>query len=88
MATLNDILEELIEPAEGGFSQEHAQYVLGIKFSEEMVRRYQDLASRNQEGELTPDEKNELKGFATANSILMILKLKARRSLMQHAPAA
>jgi hypothetical protein len=88
MATLNGIFEGLIEPERGGFSAELAQYVLGLKFSEAQVARYESLADRNQEGTLSPEERSELEGFVTVNNFLMIMKLKARHSLMEHSPAA
>ena len=88
MATLNDIFEGLIEPDHGDFSDALARHVLGITFSANQIARYEELAARNGEGALTGDERAELEAFVTANTFLMILKSKARRSLLQRAPAA
>jgi hypothetical protein len=88
MAVLDDILEGLINPATGYFSAELARYVLGIRFSEDRAARYESLAERNQHGALTPPEREELDAFVTANTLLMILKSKARRSLVERPSAA
>ena len=88
MATINDILEGIIQPLNGDFSRQLAQYVIGLKFGEGQIARYDDLASRNQEGKLSEQELAELDAFVTANAFMMIIQSKARRSLMQHSPAA
>jgi hypothetical protein len=88
MDAVSQILEGLIDPVQGGFSREHAQYVLGLKFPEEQVARYQVLAAKNSEGTITPDEKGDLEAVVHMDTFLTILKLKARRSLLQHSPAA
>ena len=88
MGAVSQILEGLIDPGQGGLSREHAQYVLGLRFSEEQVARYQLLAAKNGEGTITPGEKGELEAFVEMDTFLTILKLKARRSLLQHSPAA
>ena len=87
MATINEIFEGLVQPQQGDFSPQHAQYVIGLKFTDEQVARYEDLASRNQDGTLNEDELAELDAFVAANTFLMILQSKARRSLLQHTPA-
>jgi hypothetical protein len=88
MAKLDDILESMIEPAHGDFSPDLARYVLGMRFSEERAARYEALAEKNQSGQLSPTEREELEAFVTANSLLMILKSKARRSLVERPSAA
>jgi hypothetical protein len=79
---LDEILENLIMPADGDFSPELARYVLGMRFSEERAARYESLATKNQDGSLVPIDREELEAFVTANTLLMILKSKARRSLV------
>lgn len=88
MATLNEIFEGIVAPEYGNFSAELAQYVLGLKFSDEQIARYETLADRNQSGSLTPEEKAELEGYVIANDFLTVLKLKARQSMLQQSPAA
>jgi hypothetical protein len=88
MAAINDIFEAVIQPQNGDFSRQLAQHIIGLKFTEAQAARYEDLASRHQEGALNEDEIAELDAFVTANTFLMIIQSKARRSLMQHSPAA
>jgi hypothetical protein len=88
MTTGATILERIIKPQAGGFSPEHARYVLSLDFSPEQQARYADLASRVQEGALSKEEEAELDEFVTANTILAILQSKARISLNKHPSAA
>lgn len=88
MAAINDIFEAVIQPQSGDFSRQLAQHIIGLKFTDALVKRYEDLASRHQDGELNEEELAELDAFVTANTFLMIIQAKARRSLMQHSPAA
>lgn len=88
MANLADIFEELVQPADGNFSPELAQYVVSMKFSPARVARYEDLAGRVQDGNLSAEEKTELEAFVQANAILSMLKAKARRSLVKNTSAA
>jgi hypothetical protein len=88
MTNLERIFEGLIDPKQGGFSAALAQHVLALKFNEEQVARYEALAYKNQDGTLTPDELAELDAYVTANTFLMVLQSKARRSLLHHSPAA
>jgi hypothetical protein len=87
MTTGASILEQIIKPQIGGFSAEHARYVLSLDFSADQQARYADLASRVQEGTLSKEEEAELDEFVTANAILTILQSKARVSL-KHPSAA
>ena len=88
MLKLDDILEGLIDPGNGEFSPELARHVLGMRFSEERAARYESLAEKNQGGGLTSEEREELEAFVTVNTLLMILKSKARRSLVERPSAA
>jgi hypothetical protein len=49
--------------------------------------RYEDLAERNTEGQLSPAEQNELASIVRANSLLTVLKAEAR-AFLQHPNAA
>jgi hypothetical protein len=88
MQQLDDILESLIDSTHGDFSIELARHVLQMRFPDARAARYEELAEKNQHGLLTPSETEELEAFVTANSVLMILKSKARRSLVKHSSAA
>jgi hypothetical protein len=58
-----------------------ARYILDLGFSDDDKARMHDLAVRNQEDALTPTEKEELVAYAKADTLLSILKSKARRVL-------
>jgi hypothetical protein len=88
MTTGASILERIIEPKRGGFSNEHARYVLSLDFSAQEQAHYADLAQRMQDGSLSEQEEAELDEFVAANALLTILQSKARISLKKHNPAA
>ena len=85
---LQNIFEAVVDPKKGDFSAELAQHILGLQFTADEIERYESLAYRNQEGVLTRQELAELDAFVTANTFLMVLKSKARRSLRRRSPAA
>ena len=62
-----DILERIIEPQRGGFSEEHARYVLSLDFASDEHARYAELASKAQEGSLSEDEQSEIDEFLAVN---------------------
>ena len=82
------VLERVIEPARGGFSAEHAQYVLSLDFSAEEHARYKQLSAKAQDGTLSADEQRDLDELLTADALLTILQSKARISLAPHNSAA
>jgi hypothetical protein len=84
MPTDTSILERIIEPKRGGFSSEHARYVLSLDFSPKDHARYAKLAQKVQNGNLTQQEESKLDEFVAANALLTILQSKARISLKKH----
>jgi hypothetical protein len=58
-----------------------ARYILSAGFSDDDKTRMHDLAVRNQQGELSADERQELFDYAEAGTVLSILKSTARRTL-------
>jgi hypothetical protein len=88
MSKRTSILESLIEPEEGSFSPELARYVLSLGFSEKQQARCQTLSRKARSGKLSEEEAGELDEFIEANSLLIVLKSKARRSLKRRSPAA
>ena len=88
MAKRTSILESLIEPEAGSFSADLARYVLSLGFSKRQKARCEALSYKAQTGDLTEREAAELDEFLQANSLLIVLKSKARRSLKRRTPAA
>jgi hypothetical protein len=83
-----DILDRIIEPQAGGFSEEHARYVLSLDFSADEHAYYDELAAKAQEGSLSADEQADLDEFLAVNAMLTVLQSKARVSLKKHSSAA
>ncbi len=75
------ILARFLDDDNGLLPEEVARYILDHQLSERDKARMHDLAVRNQEGTLSPDEKEELFAFGRAGSVLSILKSKARQVL-------
>lgn len=73
------ILARLLGDANGDLSPRMARYVLERAFSEADKARMHDLAVRNQNDALSPEEKQELSAYAKAGSVMAILKSRARR---------
>ena len=75
------ILARILGNENGQLPKDMARYILKKTVSERDKARMHDLAVRNQDGALTPAEKEEMAGFAKATTLLSILKSKARRTL-------
>ena len=58
-----------------------ARYLLNLRFSEMDKAHMHDLAVRNQNDELSPEERQELLAYAKAGMVISILKANARRTL-------
>ena len=58
-----------------------ARHVLKLRFSAEDEARMHELATRNQQGVLSPDESDELDNFVRVGDLLAILQSKARQRL-------
>jgi len=58
-----------------------ARVILGWTFGEEDRTRMNELAQKNQAGELTTDEQAELRSYLRVGSLLDLLHSKARLSL-------
>ena len=84
MASTPDILDRIIRPQQGGFSEEHARYVLSLDFTSDEQARYADLAAKAQEGSSALAEKAELDHLLMVNAMLAVLQSKARVSLKKH----
>jgi hypothetical protein len=75
------IFARLIKADEGNLSRGLARYILTLGFDEDDQARMTDLAAKNQEGNLTREEREELLNYVKAGHMLALLQSKARRSL-------
>jgi hypothetical protein len=62
---------------------ELARHILSLGFNNEDKARMHDLAVRNQEGNISTVELDELDNYIKVGNLLAILQSKARKSLKQ-----
>jgi hypothetical protein len=75
------IWSRVIAPGKNGMSREEALTVLKFQFSEADTARMLELATKNNEGEITESEREELESYVKVGDVLSLLHLKAKRSL-------
>ncbi len=75
------ILARIIVGENGRLPAELARYILNLQISERDKARMHSLATRNQQDDLSPGEKDEMLAFGKAATLLSLLKSKARRTL-------
>jgi hypothetical protein len=75
------ILGRLLLNGPGSFTPELARYLLGLRFSDAEQATMHELAVKNQQGKITPEELRELDGYVKAGDLLAILQSKARMAL-------
>ncbi len=75
------ILARFLTNGKGPLPKNLARYILDVTISEQDKARMHELAVRNQDDDLTPAEKEEMRAFGRASTLLSILKSKARRTL-------
>ncbi|MFL5342882.1 MAG: hypothetical protein ACJ8F7_22335 [Gemmataceae bacterium] len=76
-----EILARLLSNGNGRMPLAVARYLVKLEFSAEDKARMHELAVRNQDNDLSPEEKEELLAYANTGTILSILKSRARRVL-------
>ncbi|MBC7819280.1 MAG: hypothetical protein IAG10_20530 [Planctomycetaceae bacterium] len=81
------IWERLIHP-NGKMTPTVARAILDLGFSDEERRRMHELAVRNQAGELSEEELEQLDGFCRAGTMLSLLQSRARTILRQRKRSA
>jgi hypothetical protein len=59
-------------------SEDKAEAILSLKFSDDDERRMRELMDRNNKGTLTSDELAEMEGFRRVGTLLGILQGRAR----------
>lgn len=80
-------LERLLRPLRRELNADFAAALLRMQADEELQSRYDELADRNTQDQLTPDERKELESIVRANVMLSVLKAEAR-AFLQHPTAA
>lgn len=86
-APLPDILSRLVNPRSAGWRSEMAEAIIGLQFSEQDQARATELAEKNGEGTITPEEKKEMEEFMLVGRFIDLMQSRARLSLKQHKAA-
>lgn len=80
------ILSRLIRPEDDSLTPEAAEGFLRIKFEQRDLDRMHELAVKNQDGLLTPQEQTEMANYRNVGFLLDLMHSKARRTLKKHRP--
>jgi hypothetical protein len=75
------ILGRVLSNGAEGLPASLARYLLSVGFSEADEVRMLELAARNQGGDLSSEEREELLGYARAGCLLGVLQSIARKAL-------
>ncbi len=74
-------MDRVLEPLAACLNDEAARGILDHRVDPEIQARVEILAERANEGELSPEERDEYLSFVEAADLLAIFKLKARQHL-------
>ncbi len=80
-------LAKLLRPLSHGLTTELARALVNMRADEETQARYDELAGKRTEGQLTAPEQAELEAIVRANTLLGVLKAEAR-TLLTHSQAS
>lgn len=72
------ILERILDPVSSSLNEEAAQKLIGLKADRKAQARVAALARKCNEGELTPDERDEYEIYVMAGEFIAILQAQAR----------
>jgi len=77
-------MDRVLDPLAESLNDEAARSILHLRIDPEIEARVAGLAQRANEGELTPEERDEYLSYVEAADMLAIFKLKAKRHLEAH----
>ncbi len=80
------VAERVLEPAGLSMTPEVAQWLVGLRADPELQARVDELADRNTEGELTPDELAEYDEYLQVAAVVSALQATARKALSSSTP--
>ena len=72
------VLERLLEPVSSALNEDAARKLIGLKADRQARARVAELAEKCNEGELTPEERQEYESYVMAGEFIAILQAKAR----------
>lgn len=74
-------LDRLLEPVSNCLTPEVARKLASLRADPKLQERVDLLASKCNEGELSPEEREEYELYVRASSIIALLQAKARRRI-------
>ena len=77
------IWERVIHSERGDLPPEAARFFLNLAFDQDDLDQMHDLAIKNQEGSLAPDEQEALRNYRQIGLQLDLLRSKARQAIQQ-----
>lgn len=80
-------LERLLRPLSQNLTLELARALVSVQADAETQNRYDELAAKRTEGQLSPAEQAELESIVRANTMLGVLKAEASAFLAQAKPS-
>jgi hypothetical protein len=82
--TNGHVLTRLLEPVSSSLNEEAARKLIGLKADRQAQARISQLARKYNDGELTPQERQEYTAYVMAGELIAILQAKARLILHRH----
>ena len=85
-ASETEVLAKLMRPLSRNLSADLARALVTLRADDETQARYDELADKNSQGALSPDEARELEAIVRASTFLGILKAQAHATLKSSSP--
>jgi hypothetical protein len=82
------VLERLLEPVSASLNEEAARKLIGLKADRKAQARVAALARKCNDGDLTPQERDEYELYVMAGEFVAILQAKARLVLARRGQPA
>lgn len=79
--TETDILTRIVHPECGNLPQELSHLILGLQFEAQDISRMNELAQKNNLGQLSEAERQEMEKYLRVGNFLNLLRAKAQLSL-------
>ncbi len=73
-----NVLDRLLDPISQSLNLENARAIAEMEATPEDQRRILDLAEKCNQGDLTPDERDEYETYVHAGNVISVLQAKAR----------
>jgi hypothetical protein len=83
-----ELLDRWLDPVGQALNAEAAGRLIDLRADPQTQQRVEELADRNTEGLLTPDERAEYEALVTAADVIAILQAKARARIALNPTAA